>query len=113
MIGTPNIRICAATRRRKNPPASVLRIENCVQFFGAEVTGMSAGEGGGIDKATLEGLIVGSGVRPTSEELDAVARALARIRTAAATLSQSPSFDETAERFYRLLETDAADGAAG
>jgi len=74
---------------------------------------MSAGADGGIDKATLERLIAGSGVRPPPQELDAVARSLARIRTAAAALSPPSSFNETVERFYRLLQAEANDGAAG
>jgi hypothetical protein len=74
---------------------------------------MSAAAHGGIDAAALKQLIAASGVRVTSEEVDAVARSLDRIQSAAAALMQSPTLDETAERFYRLLENDAADGPAG
>ncbi len=74
---------------------------------------MSAGMRDGFDKAALEQVLAGSGVQVTSEEVDAAARALACMRRAAATLPQSALFDETIERFYRLLEIDAADGAGG
>jgi hypothetical protein len=74
---------------------------------------MSASTRYGIDRAAVEKLIADSGARVTSEEVDAVVRSLDRIQSAAATLLHSPSFDETSERFYRLLDTDAADGAAG
>jgi hypothetical protein len=71
---------------------------------------MDAAARGGIDRAVLERLIAESGVRLTAEEADAVARSLARIQDAAATLLASLALDETSERFYRLIETDAADG---
>jgi hypothetical protein len=74
---------------------------------------MSAAAGGGIDRTALARLIADSGVRLTAEEADAVARSLDRMQNAAATLLQSLSFDETAERFYRLLETDPPTGPAG
>jgi hypothetical protein len=63
-----------------------------------------------IDRAAVEKLIAESGVSVTAEDVDAVARSLERIQNAAATLLQSLSFDETAERFYRLLDADAAGG---
>jgi hypothetical protein len=74
---------------------------------------MSAAAHGGIDAAALKQLIVASGVSVTSEEVDAVARSLDRIQSAAAALMKSTTLDETAERFYRLLENDVADGPAG
>jgi hypothetical protein len=64
----------------------------------------------GTNKAALEEALANSGVRLASEEVDAVARSLDRIQIAAATLLRSPSFDETSERFYRLLDIDASDG---
>jgi hypothetical protein len=64
-----------------------------------------------IDRAALASLIADSGVRLTAEEVDAVARSLDRIQSAAATLLRSSSLDETSARFYSLLESDAADGA--
>jgi hypothetical protein len=72
---------------------------------------MSAGLQDGGNRAVLEEVFAGSGVKVTLEDVDAVAGSLARIRRAAATLLPSPSFDETAERFYRLLEIETADGA--
>jgi len=59
-----------------------------------------------IDKEALEKLMAGSGV-----SANAVSRSLERIQSAAATLLQPRSFDETSEHFYRLLEADAANGA--
>jgi len=67
----------------------------------------------GIDKATLERLMAGSGVSLSPEEADAVIRSLARFQIAAANLLQAPSFDETIEQFYRLLEIDAASDGTG
>jgi len=67
----------------------------------------------GIDRATLQKLMASAGVKPISEEVDAALQSLARIQVAAASLLQSPSFDETGERFYRLLEIDAADEVGG
>jgi hypothetical protein len=66
----------------------------------------------GIDRATLQKLMASAGVKPVSEEVDAALQSLARIQVAAASLLQSPSFNEIGERFYRLLEIDAA-GEAG
>jgi len=63
-----------------------------------------------IDRAALERLIVESGVHITSGEVEAVARSLERIQQAASRLVQSLPFDETAERFYRLLDAGPADG---
>lgn len=68
---------------------------------------MSVGSGG-IDKTALEKVLSASGVKVTSEDVDAVARSLARIESAATALCRSLSFDDTAERFYRLLEGDPA-----
>lgn len=63
----------------------------------------------GIDRAALQELLADSGVKVTSEEADVLARSLARIRIAAMTLLRATPFDETSERFYRLLEMDAAE----
>lgn len=87
----------------------MLRDTDRVQFFPTEVTRVSARPLGGIDKATVEGLMAASGVSPSSAELDAVVNSLARMHSAAATLLQSLSLDETAERFFHLLESDAAE----
>jgi hypothetical protein len=86
----------------------VLRIEKCVQFFDAEVIGMSAGERDGPGGKTVEEVITNSGVKVTPQEAEAVARSLPRIRAAAAILQRSRSFDDTGEQYYRLLDRDAA-----
>ncbi|MGB7099683.1 MAG: hypothetical protein WBD95_13090 [Xanthobacteraceae bacterium] len=52
-----------------------------------------------------------SGVSVNADDVDAVSGSLERIQSAAATLLQLRSFDETDEHFYRLLEGDAANGA--
>ena len=63
------------------------------------------------DRAVLEKVIADSGVKVNADDVNAVARSLGPIQTAAATLLQSLSFDETGERYYRLLEADALDEA--
>jgi hypothetical protein len=65
----------------------------------------------GIDLAALEKILASSGVKINPQDVDAVARALARINHAAASLFPSRLLDETGERFFRLLENDAGDGA--
>jgi len=70
---------------------------------------MSVPARGAIDRAALEKLIVDTGVSVNADDVDAVARSLDRIQSAAATLLQSLSFDETDERFYRLLDADFAE----
>jgi hypothetical protein len=65
----------------------------------------------GIGKAALKAVMAATGVKVTSQDAETVARSIARIEAAAATLLQSPSFDETGEYFYRLLNTGAATGA--
>jgi hypothetical protein len=72
---------------------------------------MSVPAGGAANRAALEQVIADIGVSVNADDVDAVARSLDRIQNAAATLLQSLSFDETDERFYRLLETDALDDA--
>jgi len=81
-------------------------LKNVYSCLAAEVTGMNGS--GGIDKTTLEKALSSSGVKVTSEDVDAVARSLAGIEPAAAALCRSLSFEETSELFYRLLEGDAA-----
>ena len=61
-----------------------------------------------IGEAALAELIAASGVAVTPEEAAPVAGALKRIEAAARTLLQSPSFDDTVEAYYRLLEQDGA-----
>lgn len=93
--------------------ASVLRHENCVQFFGGEgaqiIMGAQARDG--FDAAAMAALIAGSGVRASAAEVETAARALAGIAQAEAALLQTVSFDETIEDYFRLLENDA--GEAG
>jgi hypothetical protein len=72
---------------------------------------MSASAHNAVDRSALEKLIGQSGVEVTAADVEAVARSLERIESAAATLLRSLPFDETNERFYRLLENDPAEGA--
>jgi hypothetical protein len=73
---------------------------------------MSAGAGDGVDRAAaLQALVADTGVNVTPVEAQALVQSLARVQGAAATLLRPPSFDETVERFYRLLESAAAEGA--
>jgi hypothetical protein len=72
---------------------------------------MSASARNAVDRSALEKFISESGVEVTAADVEAVARSLERIESAAATLLRSLPFDETNERFYRLLETDSAGGA--
>jgi hypothetical protein len=90
------------------PPASVLRIEKCVQFFGDGDHDMSAKADGDIGEAALSEALGASGVAVTADDIGPVARSLAPIERAAALLGP-PSFDDTNERFSRLLE----DGGSG
>ena len=89
---------------------SVLRGGNCVQFLVAKCTFMDHAVSGLVDRAALERLIAASGVAVASKEIDAVARSLERIQTAAAVLMQSLAFDDAGERFYRLLGDEALTG---
>jgi len=73
---------------------------------------MSAPARGVIDKAALQKVIAQSGVEVSGADVDAVAGSLKRIESAAAILLQSLPFDETNERFYRLLEIDPTGGGA-
>jgi hypothetical protein len=68
---------------------------------------MSAAGDNDIGEAALAELMVSSGVAVTQEEIAPVARALARINAAARILLR-PSFDDTIEAYYRLLEQDGA-----
>jgi DNA-binding GntR family transcriptional regulator len=71
------------------------------------MTGMSVKVRDDLGEAALAEVLAASGVKVSPEEIGAVARSLARIQDAAASL-RSPSFDDTNERFYRLLEDDGA-----
>lgn len=72
---------------------------------------MSAKAHNDIDEAALVQALAANGVKVDLEEIGPLARSLARIQDAAISL-QSPSFDDTNERFYRLLEDDGT-GAGG
>jgi hypothetical protein len=68
---------------------------------------MSAAGDNDIGEAALAELIAGSGVAISQEEVAPVAGALKRINAAARILLR-PSFDDTVEAYYRLLEQDGA-----
>jgi hypothetical protein len=66
----------------------------------------------GVDRAAaLRALVGDTGVSVTPAEAQALVQSLARVQAATATLLRQPSFDETVERFYRLLESDAGKGS--
>jgi hypothetical protein len=65
---------------------------------------MSAGDKN-LDESALAGLFASSGVSVAQEEIAPVVRALTRISAAARVLLR-PSFDDTVEAYYRLLEQD-------
>ena len=71
---------------------------------------MSVAGRGGIDRQALIELLAANGVHATPEEADAVLPALTRIHAAAASLLEPQTFDDTAERFGRLLENDGGAG---
>lgn len=74
---------------------------------------MSAGQGDGVGRAAaLRALVADTGVNVSSAEADAMVQSLARFQAGLAGLLHQPSFDETIERFYRLLESGAARGAS-
>ena len=64
----------------------------------------------GIDLVALEKILASSGVKISPQDVDAVARSLARINHAAAGLFPSYALDDTAERFFRMLESATDDG---
>jgi hypothetical protein len=66
---------------------------------------MSAKVHDDISEAALAEVLAASGVSVSPEEIGPVVRSLARMQAAAVSL-QSPSLDDTNERFYRLLEDD-------
>ncbi len=72
---------------------------------------MSVPAGDAANRAALEKVIADLGVSVNADDVAAVARSLDRIQSAAASLLQSLSFDETSERYYRLLEADVLDEA--
>ncbi len=60
------------------------------------------------ERAGIGALLSGSGVAISAAEADIVSRSVARIRAAAASLLAAIPFDLPSERFYGLLESDAA-----
>jgi ribosomal protein L12E/L44/L45/RPP1/RPP2 len=64
-----------------------------------------------IGAAALTAVLAATGVTVDASEVEAVARSLERIERAAALL-QTTSFDDTNERFYRLLANDDAGSGA-
>jgi hypothetical protein len=64
-----------------------------------------------ISEVALGEVLAASGVKVGSEDIGPVARSLARIEYAA-TLLRAPSFDDTNERFFRLLEDDGTGAGA-
>jgi hypothetical protein len=72
---------------------------------------MSARARGEIGEAALTEVLAATGVAVSADDIGPVARSLARIERAAASL-RPPSFDDTNERFFRLLEDDGT-GAGG
>jgi hypothetical protein len=68
---------------------------------------MSAAGDNDIGKAALAELIASNSVAVSQEEVAPVAGALKRINAAARILLR-PSFDDTVEAYYRLLEQDGA-----
>ena len=64
-----------------------------------------------IEPKAIDSIFAASGVTATRDDVEAVARSLARIDQAAAVLFSGLSFDETVERFYRLLDAFAEKGA--
>ena len=61
----------------------------------------------GISEAALADIFASSGVKVEAEEIRPGVRALVRIN-AAARVAPRPSFDDTVEAYFRLLEQDDA-----
>ncbi len=72
---------------------------------------MSAVGGKEFGEAALAELLASSGVAVAQDEVAPVARALERINAAARALLR-PSFDDTLEAYYRLLEQDGTGAGA-
>jgi hypothetical protein len=86
-------------------PQVCYALKNVYSSLAAEITCMSAKARDDISEAALAAVLAACGVMVSPEELGPVARSLARMQDAAVLL-QLPSFDDTNERFYRLLEDD-------
>ncbi len=72
---------------------------------------MSAVGGKELGEAALAELLASRGVAVAHDEVAPVARALERINAAARALLR-PSFDDTFEAYYRLLEQDGTGAGA-
>ena len=72
---------------------------------------MSAADDKELGEAALAELLASSGVAVVQEEIAPVARSLERINAAARALLR-PSFDDTLEAYYRLLEQDGTGAEA-
>jgi hypothetical protein len=72
---------------------------------------MSAKTRNDVSEAALTEVFAAGGVAVNADDIGPVARTLVRIERAVALL-RPPSFDDTNERFYRLLEDDGT-GAGG
>jgi hypothetical protein len=68
---------------------------------------MSAADDKELGETSLAELLASSGVAVAQDEMASIARTLERI-DAAARLLLRPSFDDTLEAYYRLLEQDGA-----
>jgi hypothetical protein len=86
-------------------------LKSVYSSLAAENGGMSAKARNDISEAALAEVLAASGVAVSSDDIGAVARALARIEGAAVLLG-SPSFDDSNERFSRLLDDDGAGAPA-
>ena len=86
-------------------PQVCYALKNVYSSLAAAITAMSAKARDPISEAALAAVLAASGVTISPEEIGPVLRSLARIQDAAVSL-RSPSFDDTDERFYRLLEDD-------
>jgi hypothetical protein len=95
----------------KNRPQVCYALKSVYSSLAAEMAGMSAKAHNDISEAALAEVLAASGVAVSAGDVGPVARALARIERATALL-QPPSFDDTNERFYRLLEDDGTGAAA-
>ena len=64
-----------------------------------------------ISESALADVFASSGVKVEAEEIGPVVRALVRVNAAARVLLR-PSFDDTVESYFRLLEQDEAGAGA-
>ena len=72
---------------------------------------MSAKARNDLGEVALAEVLAASGVAVSSDDVAPVARSLARIERAVLSLG-SPAFDDTNERFYRLIDDDSTGAGA-